>query len=156
MAHVIETIQDDPQTSSTLEGEAAQLFKSQPLKSRPVELKRKPLPCRAFALVAAALVAVAGISWWLHARHFESTDDAQIDGHINVVSSRISGTVRYLNPQVENNEYVQAGTLLVELDPNDYQAALEHAKSDLSTKEGEARSAAVSYTHLTLPTICSV
>jgi membrane fusion protein (multidrug efflux system) len=143
MAHVIETIQDDPQASSTLEGEAAQLFKSQPLKSRPVELKRKPLPRRAFALVAAALVAVAGISWWLHARHFESTDDAQIDGHINVVSSRISGTVRYLNPQVENNEYVQAGTLLVELDPNDYQAALEHAKSDLSTKEGEARSAGV-------------
>jgi membrane fusion protein (multidrug efflux system) len=143
MAHVIETIQDDPQTSSTLEGEDVQLFKSQPLKSRPVELKRKPLPRRAFALVAAALVAVAGISWWLHARHFESTDDAQIDGHINVVSSRISGTVRYLNPQVENNEYVQAGTLLVELDPNDYQAALEHAKSDLSTKEGEARSAGV-------------
>ena len=64
MAHVIETIQDDPQTSSTLEGEAAQLFKSQPLKSRPVELKRKPLPRRAFALVAAALVAVAGIYWW--------------------------------------------------------------------------------------------
>jgi membrane fusion protein, multidrug efflux system len=90
MAHVIETVQDDPQTSSTLEGEAAPLFKSQPLKSRPVELKRKPHPRRAFALVAAALVA-AGISWWLHAWHFESTDDAQIDGHINLVSTRISG-----------------------------------------------------------------
>ncbi len=75
--------------------------------------------------------------------HFETTDDAQIDGHINVVSSRISGTVRYLNPQVENNQYIQSGTLLVELDPNDYQAALEHAKSDLTTKEGEARSAGV-------------
>ena len=113
------------------------------LKSRPAEPKRKPVPRRALALLAAALAVVAGISWWLHARHFESTDDAQIDGHINVVSSRISGTVRYLNPQVENNQYVQAGTLLVELDPNDYQAALEHAESDLATKEGEARSAGV-------------
>ncbi len=143
MADVIETIQDDPQTSSTLEGEAAQIFKTRALKSRPAEPKRKPLPRRTLALLAAALAAVAGISWWLHARHFESTDDAQIDGHINVVSSRISGTVRYLNPQVENNQYVQAGTLLVELDPNDYQAALEHAESDLTTKEGEARSAGV-------------
>ena len=87
--------------------------------------------------------ATAGFSWWLHARHFESTDDAQIDGHIDVVSSRISGTVLYVNPRVENNQYVEAGTLLLELDPNDYQAALEHAKSDLATKEGEARSAGV-------------
>jgi membrane fusion protein, multidrug efflux system len=143
MADVIDTIQDDPQTSSTLESEAAQIFKTQVLKSRPAEPKRKPVPRRTLVLLAAVLAAVAGISWWLHARHFETTDDAQIDGHINVVSSRISGTVRYLNPQVENNQYVQSGTLLVELDPNDYQAALEHAKSDLTTKEGEARSAGV-------------
>src|SRR5215510_3426772 len=142
MADVIETIQDDPQTSSTLEGEAAQMLKTRALKSRPTEPKRKPLR-RTLALLAAALAAVAGISWWLHARHFESTDDAQIDGHINVVSGRISGTVLYVNPRVENNQYVEAGTLLLELDPNDYQAALEHAKSDLATKEGEARSAGV-------------
>jgi membrane fusion protein (multidrug efflux system) len=143
MADVIDTIQDDPQTSSTLEGEAAQIFKTRVLKSHPAEPKRKPVPRRTLVLLAAAVAAVAAISWWLHARHFETTDDAQIDGHINVVSSRISGTVRYLNPQVENNQYVQSGTLLVELDPNDYQAVLEHAKSDLTTKEGEARSAGV-------------
>jgi membrane fusion protein, multidrug efflux system len=143
MADVIETIKDDPQTSTTLEGDAAKIFETRVLKSRPAEPKQKPVPRRALVLLAAALAAVAGTSWWLHARHFETTDDAQIDGHINVVSSRISGTVRYLNPQVENNQYVQSGTLLVELDPNDYQAALEHAKSDLTTKEGEARSAGV-------------
>ncbi len=143
MADAIDTIQDDPQISSTLEGETAQIFKTRVLKSRPAEPKRRPVSRRALVLLAAALAAVAAISWWLHARHFETTDDAQIDGHINAVSSRISGTVRYLNPQVENNQYVQSGTLLVELDPNDYQAALEHAKSDLTTKEGEARSAGV-------------
>src|SRR6516164_472841 len=123
MAEVIDTIQDDPQTLSTLEGEAAPIFKTRVLKSRPTEPKRKPVPRRTLVFLAAALAAAAGISWWLHARHFESTDDAQIDGHINVVSSRISGTVRYLNPEVENNQYVEAGTLLLELDPNDYQAA---------------------------------
>src|SRR6201997_2038302 len=143
MADVIDTIQDDPQTSSTSQGEAAQICKTRVLKPRPADPKRKTVPRRTLVLLAAALAAVAAVSWWLHARHFETTDDAQIDGHINVVSSRISGTVRYLNPQVENNQYVQSGTLLVELDPNDYQAALEHAKSDLTTKEGEARSAGV-------------
>src|ERR1700751_271218 len=143
MADVIDNIQDDPPTSSTLQGEAAQIFKTRVLKSRPAQPKRKPVSRRTLVLFAAALAAVAAISWWLHGRHFETTDDAQIDGHINVVSSRISGTVRYLNPQVENNQYIQSGTLLVELDPNDYQAALEHAKSDLTTKEGEARSAGV-------------
>jgi len=83
------------------------------------------------------------LSWWLYARHFESTDDAQIDGHLNAISARISGTVLYINPKVENNQYVEAGTLLIELDPNDYQAALDRAKADLVTKEGAARSAGV-------------
>ncbi|HWC19264.1 MAG TPA: HlyD family secretion protein, partial [Terriglobales bacterium] len=82
-------------------------------------------------------------TWWAHARRFESTDDAQIDGHINVVSSRISGTVLYVNPRVENNQHVEAGTLLLELDPNDYQAELEHAKAELVTREAAARSAGV-------------
>jgi len=94
-----------------------------------------------FALSTIAVVVL--LSWWLYARHFESTDDAQIDGHLNAISARISGTVLYINPKVENNQYVEAGTLLIELDPNDYQAALDRAKADLVTKEGAARSAGV-------------
>jgi membrane fusion protein (multidrug efflux system) len=94
-----------------------------------------------FALSTIAVVVL--LSWWLYARHFESTDDAQIDGHLNAISARISGTVLYINPKVENNQYVEAGTLLIELDPNDYQAALDRAKADLATKEGAARSAGV-------------
>jgi len=81
--------------------------------------------------------------WWLYARQFESTDDAQIDGHLDAISARISGTVQYINPKVENNQYVEAGTLLLELDPNDYQAALDHAKGELATREGEAHSAGI-------------
>src|SRR5439155_4943916 len=143
MPNTIDTVEDDSQVSSVLEGGASELLKARQLKSRFPAPRREPLPRWVFAGLGLAFAAMASFSWWLHARHFESTDDAQIDGHINVVSSRISGTVLYVNPQAENNQYVQAGTLLLELDPNDYQAALEHAESDLATKEGEARSAGV-------------
>jgi membrane fusion protein (multidrug efflux system) len=143
MPQTIDTVEDDSKISSITEDDAAELLKPRHLKSRFPEPRRKALPRWVFAGLGLVFAATAGFSWWLHARHFESTDDAQIDGHINVVSSRISGTVLYVNAQVENNQYVQAGTLLLELDPNDYQAALEHAKSDLATKQGEARSAGV-------------
>jgi len=143
MPNTIDTLEDDSQVSSVLESDASELLKTRQLNSRFPARRRKPLPRWVFVGLGLVFAAMAGLSWWLHARHFESTDDAQIDGHINVVSSRISGTVLYVNPQAENNQYVQAGTLLLELDPNDYQAALEHAKSDLATKEGEARSAGV-------------
>lgn len=97
-----------------------------------------------WALLALASVAiVAGLSWWIYAQRFESTDDAQIEGHLDAISARISGTVTYINPKVENNGYVEAGTLLLELDPNDYQAALDHARGELATREGEAHSAGV-------------
>jgi membrane fusion protein (multidrug efflux system) len=82
-------------------------------------------------------------SWWLNSRNYESTDDAQIEGHLDLVSPRISGTVSYINPRVENNQFVEVGTLLLEPDPRDYEAELEHAKADLDTRSAEARSATV-------------
>jgi membrane fusion protein (multidrug efflux system) len=92
--------------------------------------------------VALTLI-TGGLLWWLEERHFESTDDAQIEAHVDPVSSRISGTVVRLGANVDTNQYVQAGALLVELDPNDYAATLEHAKADLATREGAARSAGI-------------
>src|ERR1700744_4684512 len=57
----------------------------------------------------AVIAAVTGIvMWWLDARHYESTDDAQVDGHLDSVSARISGVVTYINPKVENNQYIEA------------------------------------------------
>jgi len=73
----------------------------------------------------------AATLWWLNSQNYESTDDAQIEGHLDLVSARISGTVSYINPRVENNQFVEAGALLLELDPRDYQAELEHAKASL-------------------------
>jgi membrane fusion protein (multidrug efflux system) len=95
-------------------------------------------------LLVLSVAALGGVSlWWLHSQNYESTDDAQIEGHLDLVSSRISGTVTYINPRVENNQLVEAGTLLMELDPRDYAAELEHAKADLDTRSAEARSAQV-------------
>jgi membrane fusion protein (multidrug efflux system) len=94
-------------------------------------------------LLYAALVVllVAGVCYWLYARHYVSTDDAQVDGHFAQLSTRITGTVTYVNPLVENDRYVTAGMLLLELDPRDYQVALEHAKATLETKEATANAA---------------
>src|SRR5882724_2233745 len=97
-----------------------------------------------WVLIFGLAIAVAGAAlWWLESQHYESTDDAQIEGHLDSVSARISGTVTYINPRVENNQAVEAGTLLMELDPRDYAAELEHAKANLATRAAEARSAQV-------------
>ena len=60
---------------------------------------------------------------------YESTDDAQVDGHLNGITARIDGDVKAVH--VEENQSVQAGDVLVELDPRDYQVAVEQAQAQL-------------------------
>ena len=93
----------------------------------------------AFAL----LVVGGGPAWWLHSRHFESTDDAQIEGHLHAINARVTGTVVRINPDVKNNHFVEAGTLLVELDPADAQVAVDQARAALATRQAAAGAAAV-------------
>ncbi len=76
------------------------------------------------------VVGVAGLLYWLHSRHFESTDDAEVDAHLNPVSSRIDGTIT--NVYVDDNQIVKTGEPLVDLDPRDYQAALDEALAQLA------------------------
>ncbi|HZR07668.1 MAG TPA: HlyD family secretion protein [Myxococcales bacterium] len=73
------------------------------------------------------VLAVAGFLWWLHARRFEDTDDAQVDGYITAVSSRVPGTV--VRVLVEDNQRVKQGDLLVELDTADLEVALAQARA---------------------------
>jgi len=105
--------------------------------------RRKPRISRWLAVVAMLGIAAGGAKFWLASRGFETTDDAQVDGHFDSISSRISGTVVYVNPKAENNQFVEAGTLLVELDPSDYEAELDRAKADLDTRKAEEISAQV-------------
>ena len=75
-----------------------------------------------------ALVFVAiGTGWYLYSRGYESTDDAQVDGHLNPIAARIDGTIKAVH--VDDNQSVQAGTLLVELDPSDDKVALQQAQA---------------------------
>jgi membrane fusion protein, multidrug efflux system len=82
-------------------------------------------------LIGATIIAllVAGVVWFFLAA-YESTDDAQVDGHLHPVSARISGTILRVNPEVEDSHFVKAGTVLAEIDPADYQAERERAVAD--------------------------
>ena len=85
--------------------------------------------------VAAALllVALGALGWWLYARHFEETDDAQIDGDISAVSPRVPGTVTSVH--VVDHQEVKQGDLLVELDPTDLEVAVAQARAAVAQAE---------------------
>ena len=93
---------------------------------------------RIAAAVLVVLLAVASIVWW-RSRGRESTDDAQVDGHITQIAARVGGTI--VGVQVENNQAVGAGTLLVQIDPRDYQVAVDRARAELADAEGNATAA---------------
>jgi membrane fusion protein (multidrug efflux system) len=92
-------------------------------------------------IIAALVLLVVGFFVSRYVTSYESTDDAQVDGHINAISARISGHVIKLN--VTDNQYVQAGTVLVEIDPADYQVAYERAKADFESAQAAAAAAGV-------------
>ena len=90
-------------------------------------------------LVVLAGVAVGGARLWAYLESYEDTDDAQIDGDIYAVTSRINGTVRAV--YVEDNQQVKAGQLLVELDPRDYEVAVEQAKAAVKESQSQVETA---------------
>ena len=89
-------------------------------------------------IIAAAVVIVGGLFLWRYLSSYESTDDAQADVHLYPVSARISGYVIRVN--VNDNQWVTKGDILVEIDPTDYQVALLQARANLASAEGTARS----------------
>ena len=78
-------------------------------------------------IVGGIVLLVAGFFFWRYLGSYESTDDAQIDGHLNAISTRVSGHVIKL--LVNDNQFVEAGTPLVEIDPKDYEVAVEQARA---------------------------
>src|ERR1700746_2189872 len=96
---------------------------------------------RIAVLIGVIVLVVAGFFAYRYFSSYESTDDAQIDGHVNSVSARISGHVNKLN--VQDNQYVQAGTVLVEIDPTAYQVAVDSAQADYNDAKATADAAFV-------------
>jgi membrane fusion protein (multidrug efflux system) len=93
-----------------------------------------------FLTIALVVGAVgAGFAWWISSDR-ETTDDAQIDGHIVPFAARVQGTV--LNVHVKDNQQVKAGDVLVELDPRDFQLAVTRAEAELADAKAAADEAA--------------
>jgi membrane fusion protein (multidrug efflux system) len=90
--------------------------------------------------VAAVLVVGALLFWW-HSTYYEDTDDASVDGNLIQISSRITGHVKAV--EVNQNQYVDAGALLVQIDPADYETALQQAEANLESAEASYEAARV-------------
>ena len=88
-------------------------------------------------LAGAVLIIIAGAGVWAWATAGrEGTDDAQVDARVTQIASRVSGTIAKV--AVGDNELVEAGTLLVELDPRDYQVAVDKVRAELADAEAAA------------------
>lgn len=95
---------------------------------------------RKFIIIAVVILLIVGacLFYW-HSTFTEDTDDAQIDGNLYQVSSRVTGQV--IKVYVDDNQKVQAGQLLAEIDPKDYQVALEQAQANLASAQAAAAQA---------------
>jgi membrane fusion protein, multidrug efflux system len=104
--------------------------------------RRKPSLVR-IAVYAGIIVVVAAAGYfiWRYLNTYETTDDAQIDGHINAISGRISGNV--IDVRVEDERYVKAGDVLVRIDPRDYEVAVAKAEADLSDAQAALESSRI-------------
>jgi membrane fusion protein (multidrug efflux system) len=149
MADQVQTVNDAPKNNA----------QEQP---RPPEPSARPEPRspesrrRLGFLVLGVLVvlAVAGFFVWRYLQTYESTDDAQVDGHVNAISARVSGYVQSVN--VTDNQYVEKGAVLVQIDPRDYQVALDHAKAELADAEATARAAGLNVPVQTIGTTSQI
>jgi len=111
-----------------------------PLPEEPPKGLAKPNVRRLLMLGGGVLIAaLAGLFFYYHNR--ESTDDAEVDGHITPVAAKVYGRVAQV--LVDDNQQVKAGQILVKIDPRDYQASLDQAKAAVALAESEAVSAGV-------------
>src|ERR1700722_19047761 len=124
-----------PQTARPADGEAGYQRRSAFLSN----------PRTKWGLILVGLLVLVGVFFlWRYLESYESTDDAQIDGHVNSVSARVSGHVLKLN--VEDNQYVEKGTVLVEIDPADYQVAVAQVRAEYEDAQAQADAA-----HINVP-----
>ncbi len=93
------------------------------------------------ALACLMVLAAAGFFAWSHTERQASTDDAQIDGHVHPLNARVGGTITWVNPDVDDTKFVQAGTVLARLDTNDYTPSVDRLKGDVQSEQAQLQSA---------------
>ena len=101
--------------------------------------RRRSVPFQLFAALAVLAAALLGVRSFLHARAYESTDDAFLEGHVVPCSVRVSGHV--LRVPVADNQWVNRGDLLAELDPRDFEVRLEEARARLRVTQARQQGA---------------
>jgi membrane fusion protein, multidrug efflux system len=95
--------------------------------------------------ICAAIVLIGVLLYWLHARNFESTDDAYTTTHVHEISARVAGTVEQVN--VDDNQLVKAGQALVVLDQRDFKVAVEQARAQVLQRRAAATQARANLDH---------
>jgi membrane fusion protein (multidrug efflux system) len=105
---------------------------------------------RGILIAGVALVVLIALGVWWRSTYSEDTDDAQVNGHLIQVSSRIAGQV--IKVDVEENQVVKAGDPIAELDPRDYQVAVENAAAALASAKANAAAARVAVPITTINT----
>ena len=135
-----------PTTATTTAKDDAPASTTRPLPSSEKDFHTRPSRTqssgfRIAVVIGIVVLLVVGFFAYRYFTSYESTDDAQIDGHINSISARISGHVIKLN--VQDNQMVHVGDVLVEIDPADYQVAYERAKADFQDAQAAAVAAGV-------------
>jgi membrane fusion protein, multidrug efflux system len=105
---------------------------------------------RGILIAGAAVVVLIALGVWWRSTFSEDTDDAQVNGHLIQVSARVSGQV--LKVDVEENQLVKAGDPIAELDPRDYQVAVENAEAALASAKANAAAARVTVPITTINT----
>jgi membrane fusion protein (multidrug efflux system) len=119
--------QETEQRTATPVDDPIEFAVPEPKRSLEAAIKRY----RKTLFIAAVIVLlVAGAAAWIYLSSYESTDDAQVDGHLHAISARISGTILSVNPDVQDSHFVQAGTVLAEIDPADFQAERDRAQAE--------------------------
>jgi membrane fusion protein (multidrug efflux system) len=111
------------------------------LQDRNAPPKKRRIGRLVVVLLVVAVLAVAGFYIWRYLNTYESTDDAQIDGHIHAVSGRITGNV--VEIRAEDAQVVKAGEVLVRIDPRDYEVAVAKAEADLRDAEAALESSRI-------------
>ena len=105
------------------------------------EAVQPPSRRRGIVIVVVAVIVVAAVVLWWRSTYTEDTDDAQVNGHLIQVSARIAGQV--IKVDVNENQQVNAGDEIAQLDPRDYQVAVENAQAALATAIANAAVAKV-------------
>lgn len=113
---------------------------SAPPEEQPEVLKPKKKNRRVFLIIAIVVVAIGAGLWWWHSTYYEDTDDAQINGNLIQISARIKGHVTEVD--VNENQYVDAGQVLVKLDPSDYETAVQQDEANLASAQANLEAAA--------------